>query len=114
MNVFVDGQFARYANPGTSGSGTHDSPDPGVGLDDLVPREDIRAVEIYPSLTSVPSQFTRIGPAPNQSSQGRAGRLAMTRGSASASRSGQDEGPSDAACGAIVIWTRWYAAAGSP
>ena len=114
MNVFVDGQFARYANPGTSGTGNHDSPDPGVGLNDLVPREDIRAVEIYPSLTSVPSQFMRIGPASNQSSQGRAGRIATTRGSSSASRGVDDEGPSDAACGAIVIWTRWYAATGAP
>ena len=114
MNVFVDGQFARYANPGTSGASRNDYPDPGVGLNDLVPRDDIRAVEIYPSLTAVPSQFMRIGPAPNQSSQGRAGRIATTRGSSSASRSSEEEGPSDAACGAIVIWTRWYAATGTP
>lgn len=104
MNVFVDGQFARYANPGVSGRG-----DQGVGVNAIVPRDDIRAVEIYPSLTSVPSQFLRIGPAPNQTSDGRAGRIPAA---GSSPRQAEEEGPSDAACGAIVIWTRWYAARG--
>lgn len=108
MNVFVDGTYARFANPGPSGSGPHESSSAAVGLDDVVPREDIRAVEIYPSLTSVPAQFFRIGPAPNQASGGRAGRLSGF-GSSGRSSAAQEEGPSDAACGAIVIWTKWYA-----
>jgi len=116
MNVFVDGVFARFASPGVSGGGPHDRPDPGVGLDGIVPREDIRAVEIYPSLVSVPTQFVRIGPASNQSSTGRSGQLTSitTAGRPSSSHPEEDEGPSDAACGAIVIWTRWYAATGTP
>lgn len=114
MNVLVDGNFARFASPGASGNGPHDSPDPGVGLDGVVPREDIRAVEIYPSLTSVPSQFLRIGPASNQASQGRAGRLSGAAAAGRPSTRQQEEGPSDAACGAIVIWTRWYASRRQP
>lgn len=115
MNVFVDGTFARFASPGVSGNGPHDRPDPGVGLDGVVPREDIRAVEIYPSLVSVPSQFVRIGPASNQASTGRAGRLsgATTAGRPSSPQR-EEEGPSDAACGAIVIWTKWYASRRQP
>jgi hypothetical protein len=111
MNVFVDGTYARYASPGTSGA--RGGGDPGVGLNDVVPLEDIRAVEIYPSFASVPAQFVRIGPAPNQSSQGRGGRLgALTAGTPSTIQ--QDEGPSDAVCGAIVIWTKWYASNRQP
>lgn len=115
MNVFVDGTYARFASPGVSGTGPHDRPDPGVGLDGVVPREDIRAVEIYPSLVSVPSQFVRIGPASNQASTGRAGRLsgATTAGRPSPPQR-EEEGPSDAACGAIVIWTKWYASRRQP
>jgi hypothetical protein len=114
MNIFVDGNYARFASPGVSGNGPHDRPDPGVGLDGVVPREDIRAVEIYPSLTSVPSQFLRIGPASNQASQGSAGRLGDAAAAGRPSTRQQEEGPSDAACGAIVIWTKWYAARRQP
>ena len=52
LNVFVDGRFAREA----MGRGA-------MGLEEIVPRPDVYAIEVYPTSNAVPSEFARIGPA---------------------------------------------------
>jgi hypothetical protein len=101
MNVFVDGSLAQWAGPGV---GKLDVlRDPGQALDQIVPREDIYAIEIYGSPASVPQQFIRAVPAEPRT-------LSVSR---VPSRQGSVAPPLDPIkvdCGALVIWTRWYAA----
>ncbi|HEU4631496.1 MAG TPA: carboxypeptidase regulatory-like domain-containing protein [Gemmatimonadaceae bacterium] len=99
MNIYVDGFFRRDAMPGSNG-------DKGTGLDVLLPKDEIYAVEVYPSVNFVPSEFTRMGP--------KAGRQLSTpriplpgAHPLQDSRWSVDEVTNnDAACGAVVIWTR--------
>src|SRR5690606_11670635 len=51
MNVFIDGAFAREAMPSRG--------DLGVPLSEIISRTGIHAIEIYPSVNSVPIEFTR-------------------------------------------------------
>lgn len=96
MNVYVDGVFQQAAMPSPR-FGADDA----VGLGDLVDFRDIRAVEVYPRATSVPTQFSRMGPGAGP--QGRPmPRIPSPRGSLSATTNENQ----DAACGALVIWTK--------
>ena len=95
MNVFVDGVFQRVAMPSPTGR------EEGMGLADLIDYRDIRAVEVYPRAMSVPIQFSRMGPGAGR--QGRPMPRIPLPGNIHIPISDEN---SDAACGAIVIWTR--------
>lgn len=99
MNVYVDGMFQRAVMPGPGGSS-----DDAVGLNDLVDYHDIRAVEVYPRAMSVPTQFSRMGP--GAGSQGRPMPRIPSPASGRVYVSRADDANADAACGAIVIWTK--------
>lgn len=102
LNVFVDGNFRREAMSGGSAM------DKGVGLDELVPKEDVYAVEVYPTVNSLPVEFVRIGPRAGGSV--RAVPRIPSRGMGPRpKRPGEEDTNNDAACGAIVIWTKWWA-----
>ena len=111
LNVFVDGRFAREA----MGRGA-------MGLEEIVPRPDIYAIEVYPTSNAVPSEFARIGPAVTSALSEPARRIPQpptsgpVRGSATGTAARllnedaqAEEQNSDAACGALVIWTRPFA-----
>lgn len=99
MNVFVDGEFARYAMPASRD-------DPGLGLDQVIARADVHAVEVYPTVNMVPHEFTRIGPS-TQSGQVDERRGVQQAGGRYARRVDDlPEALNDAACGAIVIWSK--------
>jgi hypothetical protein len=105
-NVFIDGMFQRAAMPSPvrmMGGGAAE----GVGLKDLIEFREIAAVELYPRASSVPIQFQRMGPP-----AGPQGTSSQQIGSPSGlSRRGPSQGENqDAACGAIVIWTKSPAA----
>jgi hypothetical protein len=95
MNVYVDGMFQRVAMPGPNG-------DDGMGLGDLIDYRDIRAVEVYPRAMSVPTQFSRMGPGAGK--QGRPMPRVPSPTGLQYATAGEEN--SDAACGAIVIWTK--------
>ena len=95
MNVFIDGRFVREAMPVAG--------DPGLPLSQLVSRSDIHAIEIYPTVNSVPIEFTRIGPSTNS---GRAQSRIPSPNRPMSSRPVEND---DAACGTIVIWTKAFA-----
>ena len=111
MNIFVDGMFRRDAMP----PGYKATMDKGVGLNVLVPKEDVYAVEIYPTINSVPTQFQRMGPAVNASMTRTSQRIPLNAAGGVNAQSNRPR-PSDeivnndAACGAIVIWTRPFMA----
>ena len=103
MNVFIDGMFQRTAMPGPlkpppgSSVGGYDA----LGLNELVDFRDIRAIEVYPRATSVPIQFSRMGP-PAGPQGNPMPRIPSPTGAVSGSATENQ----DAACGAIVIWTK--------
>ena len=98
MNVYIDGMFQRAAMPGPGRLA-----DDALGLNDLIDYRDIRAVEVYPRAMSVPTQFSRMGP--NAGVQGQPmPRIPSPSGRVYAST--PDDANADAACGAIVIWTK--------
>ena len=103
MNVFIDGMFQRTAMPGPlkpppgSSTGGYDA----LGLNELVDFRDIRAIEVYPRATSVPIQFSRMGP-PAGPQGNPMPRIPSPTGAVSGSAAENQ----DAACGAIVIWTK--------
>ena len=108
MHVFVDGKYRREAMPDPLGG-------KGLPLDQVVPREDIHAMEIYPTFTSVPAEFTRIGPAPGSQGGmnaiarlGRPGQARSTPRAGTRATDGADN--NDSACGAILIWTKTFTA----
>jgi len=106
MNVFVDGTFVRAAMPGSRG-------DRGLPLADVVPRDDIHAVEVYPTFSSVPVEFTRIGPATGDGERARPqipSPVNMAGHRTARPQHEAEEATNDAACGAIVIWTRTFTA----
>jgi len=101
MNIFVDGLYQRSAMPspfrGMGGEGAE-----GIGLKDLVGFREIAAVEVYPRASSVPTQFQRMGPPAGP--QGiSSSQIPSPTGARSRSPQGENQ---DAACGAIVIWTK--------
>ena len=97
MNVFIDGAFQRIAMPSPYGG------QEGMGLGELIGFRDVYAVEVYPRVNFVPQQFVRMGPG-----AGPAGRSTPKLPSPNGMKSsgGQQGENQDAACGAIVIWTR--------
>lgn len=97
MNVFVDGMFQRAVMPGPAGRSE------GLGLSELIDFRDVAAVEVYPRASSVPIQFSRMGPPAGR--QGVSSQAIPLPGGMHVSRPSQGENQ-DAACGAIVIWTR--------
>lgn len=78
MNVFIDGTLARWA--------------PDVGIDDVLPKEDILAVEVYPRAAFVPSVL--VG-----SSSGVGGTGSRTNSTMASQGQRSD-------CGAIFLWTK--------
>lgn len=117
LHVYVDGRYRREAMPSPLKG------DPGLPLDQVVPWEDVYAVEIYPTFTAVPSEFVRIGPAPGPQEDaasrlsglpqpGMVGRTGSLRGDGGTT--GTDADSKDSACGAIVIWTKTFTSRQSP
>ena len=106
MNIYVDGMFQREAMPDPRIDGNE-----GIGLSQLVDVRDIAAVEVYPRASAVPTQFQRMGPP-----AGPQGYTSAQIGSPSGRmhRSMPQGENADAACGAIVIWTKAPTNAGSP
>jgi hypothetical protein len=106
MNVFVDGVYVQSASPGVGTERT--IADPGQSLDQIVPRDDIRAIEIYGTPSSVPTQYQRaVPPAPRAMELSRMSASGLGVQSMSGRRPPTEAGKVD--CGAVVIWTRWYA-----
>jgi hypothetical protein len=97
MNIFIDGMFQRVAMPSQTGRSE------GVGLNELIGFREIAAVEVYPRASSVPIQFMRMGPAAGP--QGISSQQIPLPGGLKLPRTSQGENQ-DAACGAIVIWTK--------
>ena len=97
MNVYIDGLFQRVAMPGPRGDAND-----AVGLNDLIDFRDIRAIEVYPRTMSVPIQFSRMGP--GSGAQGQPMPRIPSAGHAYSSK--PDDANADAACGAVVIWTK--------
>jgi hypothetical protein len=97
MNVFIDGIFQRLAMPSPTGA------QEGMGLGELIGFRDVHAVEVYPRANFVPTQFVRMGPAAGPAGRSTP-RLPSPNGMKSAA--GMQGDNQDAACGAIVIWTR--------
>lgn len=106
MNVFVDGVYVQSASPGVGTERT--VADPGQSLDQIVPRDDIRAIEIYGTPSSVPTRYQRaVPPAPRAMELARMSASGLGVQSMSGGRPPTEVGKVD--CGAVVIWTRWYA-----
>lgn len=94
MHVYVDGRYQREAMPDPVFG-----PSNTLGLRDIVDPATIRAMEVYPTVASVPQEFSRMG-----SASDRSGSRIPSPG-----RPMQSPRPSMGAnspCGAIVIWTR--------
>jgi hypothetical protein len=85
MNVFIDGTLARWAND--------------VGLDAVLAKDEILAVEVYPRASFVPSVL--VGSSSDASGIGGAA------GSGSSTRLTSQGQRSD--CGAIFFWTKPFA-----
>ena len=101
MNIYIDGMFQHVAMPGSSRARDGNAAE-GLGLKELIDMRDIAAVEVYPRASAVPIQFQRMGPAagpPGLSSQQIGSPNGLSRVASSAENG-------DAACGAIVIWTK--------
>jgi hypothetical protein len=93
LMVFLDGIYIRWAGE--------------VGLDQLVNRQDVLALEVYPRATDVPSNLSSLGGVdgasagvPSPTAEAAAG-LPPSPG---ASAGPANVGPVD--CGAIMIWTK--------
>jgi hypothetical protein len=80
MNVFLDGVFVPYA---------HD-----IGVDNVIGRDDVKAIEVYPRPLMVPAMIR--GLATFQGGSTFAG-----------TRVGGSVGGSYIECGAILIWSKW-------
>jgi hypothetical protein len=84
LNVFVDGRLIPWANT--------------TGMEDVVNRDDVLAVEVYPRASEMPARIAgRGGP----TGVGLIGTVNL-RGSA------QQAGATTGECGAILIWTKPY------
>jgi hypothetical protein len=97
MNVWLEGQRVDNAFPPAGGSSGSATTVRYTGLNELIPLDQIAAVEIYPRPSQTPSQF-----------QGSA--AAVAQGGASGARSFRGGAASfntrSAECGSLVIWTR--------
>lgn len=101
MNIYIDGMFQRVAMPSPV-AGRGGRKEEGIGLNELIDLHTVAAVEVYPRASSVPTQFMRMGPP-----AGPQGMTSQQIGSPNGlSRTPTQYENSDAACGAIVIWTR--------
>lgn len=78
MNVFLDGQYLKYANE--------------LGIDNLIAQGDLKAIEVYSSVSQVPSAIGGIG------GFGSSG-VAISN-PAFAAGAGMDE------CGVILLWSK--------
>ena len=82
LTVFVDGNILPWAA--------------GTGLDDVVNRDDVLAVEVYPRASEMPAKIT-----------GRGGASGVgTIGSFTLQGSSMEANSSSADCGAMLIWTK--------
>jgi hypothetical protein len=102
MNVYIDGFFQRVAMPGSSTT-SEGRAEEGLGLNELIGFHDVAAVEVYPRASAVPVQYQRMGPPAGPQGVSSA-QIGSPNGSMHRSLS-QGEN-ADAACGAIVIWTK--------
>jgi hypothetical protein len=82
LTVFVDGNILPWAT--------------GTGLDDVVNRDDVLAVEVYPRASEMPAKITGRGGA---SGVGSIGTFTLQGASLEANSS-------SAECGALLIWTK--------
>ena len=81
LQVFLDGVLIRWASD--------------VGLNSLVAKDDILAVEVYPRVSQMPSVLA-----------GHSGAVAGSGGMPNSAGSVQLRGTSTVDCGAVVIWTK--------
>jgi hypothetical protein len=88
MNVFIDGTLVRWAGD--------------VGLDAILPKDDILAVEVYPRAAFVPSVLVGSGAAAGGATSG-AGGASGVNASTNSMMTSQGQ-RSD--CGAIFFWTK--------
>jgi hypothetical protein len=102
MNIFIDGMFQRVAMPSPV-TGFRGESLEGVALKDLIGFRNIAAVEVYPRASMVPIQFQRMGPPAGP--QGMTSQQIGSPSGLSGRRPSQGENQ-DAACGAIIIWTK--------
>ncbi len=84
LNVFLDGLIASWAND--------------VGLDQIVAKQDIVAVEVYPRDVDMPQSFARAGTIASGGMPSPVTQVAM----------------GDPSCGALMIWTRLPTSARKP
>lgn len=82
MNVFIDGALARWAGD--------------VGLDAVLPKDDILAMEVYPRASFVPSVL--VGSSSDAS--GTAGAASSAANTMMTSQGQRSD------CGAIFFWTK--------
>ena len=82
LTVFVDGNYLPWATS--------------VGLDDVVNRDDVLAIELYPRASELPAQVTGLG--------GKSG--TGTLGSVNIQGASIGRGETFSQCGAILIWTK--------
>lgn len=102
MNVYIDGMFQRVAMP--SPHMTKDGrEEEGIGLKDLIGFREVAAVEVYPRASAVPTQFQRMGPPAGPQGLSSSQIPSPTGTHYSTPEQGENQ---DAACGAIVIWTK--------
>jgi len=82
LSVFVDGNYISWANQ--------------LGIDDIINRDDVLALEIYPRASEMPSRIAGIG---GMSGVGNIGTVNIQGASVQG-------GGTFAECGAVLIWTK--------
>jgi len=83
LSVFVDGNYISWANQ--------------MGIDDVVNRDEVLAIEVYPRASEMPAKVSGLG---GMSGVGSIGTVAL-QGAAGASGVG-----AYAECGAVLFWTK--------
>ena len=82
LSVFVDGNFIPWATS--------------TGIDDVVNRDDVLAVEVYPRASEMPAKIA-----------GRGGRSGLgTIGTVTIAGAAPQYGGGFVECGAILVWTK--------
>jgi hypothetical protein len=82
LNIFVDGNAIPYATS--------------MGLDDIVNRDDVLAVEVYPRASEMPARISGLG---GSTGLGTIGTVNLQGASMQSNSSTSD-------CGAVLIWTK--------
>jgi hypothetical protein len=82
LNIFVDGNIIPWAT--------------NTGLDDIVNRDDVLAVEVYPRASEMPARISGLG---GTGGLGTIGTVNLTGASLQSNSSSAD-------CGAVLIWTK--------